>query len=77
MEPIRDRIGTGPWLARMSYASALLAHGAFAAPAAPLVSPHEPAITQPFEKLAAPKTDAFKQRSDWKPYKKLQGGSKG
>ncbi len=71
MGPIRDRIGNRPWLARMLCASARLAHAAAAAPAALLVSPHKPAITQPFEKLAASKTDAFKpQRSDWKPYKK-------
>ena len=58
----------------MLCASALFAHGAFAAPADPLVSPQEQAITWSFEKLSPPKTDAFKpQRVSWKPYKKLQG----
>lgn len=74
MEPIRDNISNKQWLARMLCASALLTHGAFAAPADALVSPHEQAITQPFEKLSPVKTDAFKPpRGDWKPYKKQQG----
>lgn len=74
MGPIRDRIGNKQWLARILCASALLAHGAVAAPADPLVSPQEQAIAQSFEKLAAPKTGAFKPpRGDWQPYKKQQG----
>lgn len=74
MGPIQDRIGNGRWLARalcvVGPARAWRVCGTARCARVATGTSYHPE----FQKLAPPKTDAFKpQRSDWKPYKKLQG----